>query len=711
MPRPAVFLGALAALVGLAAAGPPGAAKRPVTDAYHGVAVRDDYRWLENAADPEVQKWSDAQNAFTRSVLDALPDREAIGRRVRELSAAPSPEYFQLVFRGRRLFAVKREPPKQQPFLVVLPSADDPKAERVLVDPNAIDDKGTITIDWFVPSRDGKHVAVSLSEGGSESGTVRVFDAETGKALPDVIPRAHGGTAGGSLAWNPEGSAFFYTRYPRGGERSPEDMDFYQQVYVHTLGTLSENDAYSLGRDFPRIAETQLFASDDGRFLLASVKNGDGGEVAQYLLDPDGKWTQVSTFADKAVGARFGPGEELYLLSRDRAPRGKVLRLPLATPSLDKAAIVVPESEAVIQQIRPTESLLYVVDIVGGPMRIRVFDQGGKARGEVPVAPVSSIDELVPLSGDEILFSSESYVVPPAWYRLGPGGKVTRTALFKRSRADFRDTEVVRETVTSKDGSRVPLTILRRKGTKLDRGRLTILAGYGGFGLSQSPSYREALRLWIEQGGVYAEANLRGGGEFGEAWHLAGNLTRKQNVFDDFLACAKFLINAGYTRPERLAIEGGSNGGLLMGAALTQRPDLFRAVVSHAGIYDMLRVELSSNGAFNVTEYGTVKVSEQFFAFHAYSPYHRVQDGVRYPAVLFLTGANDPRVDPMQSRKMTARLQAATGSSSPILLRTSGSSGHGFGTALDESLAQRTDVWAFLLWQLGARYRPVQAPK
>ncbi len=702
-------LAAAAAFLATEAPRPPAAPARPVTDVYHGVAVRDDYRWLENWSDPQVRNWSEAQNAYARFVLDGLPGREAIARRVRQLQASPSPEHFALVRRGGVLFALKSEPPKQQPFLVTLASPDAPQSERVLVDPNVLDPKGGTSIDWFVPSLDGKLVAVSLSEGGSESGTVRVFEAAAGKPLPDVLPRVNGGTAGGSLAWNAGATGFFYTRYPRAGERPPQDMDFYQQVWFHKLGTRAEEDAYALGKDFPRIAETTLQSSQDGHAILASVKNGDGGEVAQFLLDPAGAWTQVSTFADKAVDGNFGPDSALYLLSRSGAPRGKILRLALETPSLEKARVVVPESDAVISHFRTTRHLLYVVDIVGGPNRIRVFDHAGQARGEVPVLQVSSVGLIVPLSGDEALFANQSPVAPPAWYRAGPDGKVARTALAKKSPADFRDTEVLRETATSRDGTKVPLTILRRKGTKLDGNRPTILTGYGGFGVSETPVFSEAIRLWVEQGGVLADANLRGGGEFGEAWHLAGNLTKKQNVFDDFLACARHLIDSGYTRPERLAIQGGSNGGLLMGAALTQRPDLFRAVVSHAGIYDMLRVELSPNGAFNVTEYGTVKDSEQFKALYTYSPYHRVSDGARYPAILFLTGANDPRVDPMQSRKMTARLQAATGSSAPILLRTSGTSGHGFGTALDEALAQETDVWSFLFWQFGLKYRPVES--
>ncbi len=694
----------LFAFLGLEAVAPPATPKRPATDTYHGVAVRDDYRWLETWTDPDVQKWSEAQNAYARSVLDRLPGRQAIARRARELEASPSPEYFALAARGGVVFALKEEPPRQQPFLVALESAGDPRSERVLVDPNALDPKGGTSIDWYVPSLDGQLVAVSMSEGGSESGTVRIFETAAGKALSDVIPRVNGGTAGGGLAWISGASGFFYTRYPRGGERPPEDMDFYQQVWFHKLGTKTEDDAYSLGKDFPRIAETTLQSSEDGRAVLASVKNGDGGEVAQLLRTAAAEWVSVAGFADKAADARFGPDGSVYLLSRQGAPRGKILRLPLGTPSLASASTVVPEEDGVLERFLPTASRLYVVEIVGGPHRLRVFDREGKPKGEVPILPFSSVGSIVRLSGDEVLFRNQSYLAPRAWYRTGPDGKVVRTALAKKSPASFADTEVVRETVTSKDGTKVPLTILRRKGTRLDGHNPTLLSGYGGFGVSEAPGFSDGLRLWIEQGGVYAIANLRGGGEFGESWHLAGNRTKKQNVFDDFLSCARFLIDQGYARPEKLAIEGGSNGGLLMGAALTQRPDLFRAVVSFAGIYDMLRVELSPNGTFNVTEYGTVKDPDQFRALYAYSPYHHVSDGARYPAILFLTGANDPRVDPMQSRKMTARLQAA---GATVLLRTSSGSGHGIGTALDEALAQQTDVWAFLFRELGVQYRPL----
>jgi prolyl oligopeptidase len=292
--------------------------------------------------------------------------------------------------------------------------------------------------------------------------------------------------------------------------------------------------------------------------------------------------------------------------------------------------------------------------------------------------------------------------MPPAWYRFDPGDEEpVKTALVVTSPADFGNVEVTRAFATSKDGTQVPLNIIHRKGIALDGTNPTILYGYGGFGISLTPTFSVRRRLWMDYGGVFVIANLRGGGEYGEDWHLAGNLTRKQNVFDDFIASAEYLIGTGYTQPAKLAIEGRSNGGLLMGAALTQRPDLFRAVIAHVGVYDMLRLELEPNGAFNVTEFGTVRNREHFEALYAYSPFHRVVDGTAYPAVMILTGENDGRVNPANSRRLAARLQAATSSDRPVLLRTSVSAGHGMGTALNERIAQDTDVFSFLIDQLG----------
>lgn len=351
-----------------------------------------------------------------------------------------------------------------------------------------------------------------------------------------------------------------------------------------------------------------------------------------------------------------------------------------------------------------------MIDIIGGPSRLRVFDDQGHSLAAPSLPPVSAIDDAVYIGGGDALFYSSTYLDPPAWYSVdAANGKPVRTAISGTSAVKFDDAEVVREFAVSKDGTRVPLTIIRRKGTKLDGTHPVLLNGYGGFGISLKPSFAGSqTRVWLDQGGISATANLRGGGEYGEEWHKEGELIHKQNVFDDFIACAQYLVEQKYTSPSHLAIIGGSNGGLLMGAAFTQRPDLFRAVVSFVGIYDMLRHELDPNGTFNITEYGTVKDPDQFKALYGYSPYHLVRDGTNYPAILFLTGENDHRVNPMQSRKMTARLQAANSSDHPILLRTTASGGHGFGTALDEQIEERTDVCSFLFDQLGIKYTPVE---
>jgi prolyl oligopeptidase len=351
------------------------------------------------------------------------------------------------------------------------------------------------------------------------------------------------------------------------------------------------------------------------------------------------------------------------------------------------------------------------LDLIGGPSQLRVFDVGKRgtavALPNVALPPISTVHELEHTGDDDLLFQNQSYTEPAAWFLYtNKDRKATRTALVETSPASFTDTEVERTLCTSKDGTQVPINLIRRKGTPKDGISPTLLYGYGGYGISLSPRFQAIRRLWLDHGGVWAVANLRGGGEFGEDWHLAGNLTQKQNVFDDFAACAEHLIRSKVTSAAKLAIMGGSNGGLLVGAALVQRPELFKAVVARVGIYDMLRVELTPNGAFNVTEFGTVKDKAQFEALYRYSPLHNVKDGTAYPAVLFMTGANDPRVEPYNSRKMTARLQTATSSSAPILLRTSAETGHGQGTPLDAEVAENVDIYSFLFQQLGMTATP-----
>ena len=698
----------------------PATPKKPVFNEYQGVKIEDDYQWLEKNNDPAVKAWSAEQNKRTRAYLDKLPDRAALERRLTDLYAKTSPSYSSIVARPGQLFALKFQPPKQQPMLVRLASADDLKSEKVLVDPNQLDAKGTTAIDWFVPSLDGKKVAVSLSHGGSEDGTLHFYEVESGKPLADAIPRVQYPTAGGSAAWNGDGTGIYYTRYPSKGERPEADLHFYQQIYLHKLGTPDSADSYSLGKEFPRIAEIALQSSYDGRYVLAVVANGDGGDFAHYLLGPNNVpkqfsrlsdqikenrvWKQITQFSDQIKQARLGRDNALYLISRADAPRGKILRLPLDRPELSAATVVVPAGEAVIQQLEPATTTLYVGDLLGGPSQIRQFDLNGKNEKTIPIPPISAVQEMETVEDGSLLFKDVSYVAPFVWERVAPNeSQPVATALRGSSPVSFDDIEIVREFALSKDGTKIPLNIMRRKGTKLDGNNPTLLYAYGGYGISMSPSFDFTRRLWFDRGGVYVVANIRGGGEFGEDWHRAGNLTKKQNVFDDFAAAAEYLIKENYTRPEKLAIQGGSNGGLLMGAMITQHPDLMRAVVSSVGVYDMLRVELAPNGAFNVTEFGTVKDPEQFKALYAYSPYHHVTDGTKYPSILMMTGANDGRVAPYHSRKMTARLIEANKSGNPIFLRTSSSAGHGIGTALSERIKQLADIYVFLFAQLGMK--------
>jgi prolyl oligopeptidase len=508
-------------------------------------------------------------------------------------------------------------------------------------------------------------------------------------------------TAGGSAAWNADGAGIYYTRFPRKGERPDADLNFYQQIYFHKLGTVDTEDTYSLGKDFPRIAEVKLEASRDGKFILATVANGDGGDFAHYLLGPDGSWKQITQFGDQIKAARLGRDNALYLLSRADAPRGKILRLPLDNPELANATVIVPPSDPVIQFMEPTASALYVGDLLGGPSQIRRFGLDGKNETLIPIPKISAVSEMESLDDNSLLFRDVSYTEPAAWFKIAAGKtEPVKTALVNTSPVSFADIEVTREFATSKGDTEVPLNIVRRKGTKPDGNNPTLLYGYGGYGISMTPSFDFVRRLWFDRGGVYVVANIRGGGEFGEDWHKAGNLTKKQNVFDDFAAAAEYLIKQKWTRAEKLALLGGSNGGLLMGAMITQHPDLMRAVVSAVGIYDMLRVELAPNGAFNVTEFGTVKDPKQFKALYAYSPYHHVVDDTKYPSILMMTGANDGRVAPYHSRKMVARLDEANKSSNPILLRTSSSAGHGIGTALSERIKQLSDQYSFLFAQL-----------
>lgn len=683
-------------------------------DTIHRVQVRDPYRGLENSADPKVQAWSDAENARTRAYLDALPGRDAIAAKIRRIVTSTSPFWGGLQARGNAVIASYHDPAKQQPSIVVMDANADPKSMRTLLDPNVLDPSGHTAIDWFVASPDGTKVGVSLSKNGSEDGTLHIYDVMTGKEIEQPIDRVQYPTGGGAMAWSADGNSFWYTRYP-GAEVPESERHFNMMLFLHKIGTPVSSDRLVLSarNGIPRTGEIFLDGNRGGAAALASVQLGDGGQWQHYVLEPNGSAIQIGHYADRVIGgAVIANDGTVYGVSRKDAPMGKVVKLAAPyTGGLAAARVIVPEEKnaAIIDggefggALAITENRLAVTRIEGGPNVVTLYDLDSGNPRKLPLPDIAGVGEIDPLPDGDLLYSALTYLEPPYFMRWHAAmGTSSRTALAMTSPVSYADATVTRFFATSKDGTKVPVTIIARNGVKLDGRNPVLLYGYGGFGINLTPGFNGSFRrIWLDAGGIYAIANIRGGGEYGERWHQQGMLTHKQNVFDDFAAAAQELEKRGYTSHAKLAFMGGSNGGLLMGAEITQHPTLPRAVVSAVGIYDMIRSELDPNGAFNITEYGDIKDPAQFRAIYAYSPYHHVVKGTPYPAVLMLEGANDGRVNPMQSRKFAAALQAATSSGLPILLRVSKSSGHGIGNSLDEQIAETTDELSFLIDQLG----------
>jgi prolyl oligopeptidase len=682
--------------------------RESVTTTFHGEDVTEDYRWLEEDSE-RTRKWTAAQDERARAYLSSLEFHEPIHRRVEQVLKVDSTSYARLTRGGSTYFALKTQPPLQQPLLIALAALDDLAGERVVVDPNALDETGATTIDWYVPSPVGDLVAVSLSSHGTEDGTLHVYDATTGELADEVIPGVNSGTAGGSLAWRHDGQGFWYTRHPRPGTVADEDLGFDQDVWLHHLGSSSGDDRQELSGVFAdnRITENFLSSSADGRWVMDHAQKGDGGEWQLFVRSQDDGpgWRLVADIADKCIRAAFG-GSSLFLLSVLDAPRGQVLRLDLDTDAtVTDASLVVPPGSVTIEEIAATDTRLWVTDIDGGPSAIRCFDHDGDALPEVALPETCAVDRLVDLGRDQVAWAVETFVSPRQWWvQRDDDPQPRRTALATVTPVDFSDIEVERVFARSKDGTQVPISLLSRKGTAKDGSAPAVLYGYGGYAISLKPWFEPSWLPWLEQGGVLAVANIRGGGEYGQEWHHAGRLSMKQNCFDDFIACADHLVETKVTSRGRLGLMGGSNGGLLVGAVLTQRPDIAAAVVCAVPVLDSLRSELTPNGAFNVTEFGTVRDPEMFRALRAYSPYHNVRDGTSYPAVLFTAGEFDPRVEAHHAKKMTARLQAATASDQPVLLRVE-SGGHGIGRSLDQMVGEVTDYLAFLFDRLDARFR------
>lgn len=679
---------------------PPTTRKDSVTETFFGTTIADPYRWLEDGHAPAVQDWIAAQNAYTEKTMAGFRDADAIAARVAELALTSTSRASPSIV-GDTLFYLRQTPPQPQAVLVAQPW---PRGEaRMLVDPNAMDGHPAITGYW--PSPDGRYVAYGTAEGGDEQTTIRFVDVATGAILPDALPHAGGGTTPQALVWDADGRGVTYARLPLPGSVPDGELQFNAALYHHALGSDARHDALEFGKDLSKVAEYTLLGSADGAHAAALLHYGDGAPSAVYLRNAGGDWklalgTEANVRAASSIneGAAWD-GDRLLVIAYQDAPRGKLLALDADGAS----KLLVPQGDWAMHSVAPIHGGFLLTEVRGPGWRVRQYTRDGEFVRTVPL-PASGIGigTIASTAGsDRALIAYSGWTIPARWVEYDGATGTLETVFEVKPAADYSNVVAYRLDATSKDGTQVPVTVLAMKGVTPDGKRPAIVYGYGGFGITSAPRFLGPKLAWLERGGVYAVANIRGGGEFGEGWHADGMLAKKQNVFDDFHAAARELVAQGWTDPAHLGILGGSNGGLLMGAELTQHPRDFRAVVSLVGIYDMLRVERWPNGPYNVSEYGTVAKPEDFRWLRAYSPLQNVRPGTDYPAVLLITGVNDPRVAPWQSRKFAAALQSATTSHEPVLLLTRMNEGHGVTASFSQRVGNDAATLSFFAQELG----------
>ncbi|HYL14899.1 MAG TPA: prolyl oligopeptidase family serine peptidase [Terriglobales bacterium] len=681
--------------------GPPKVKREPVEDTLHGHKIVDPYRYLENTDSPETQEYVRQELAYTRSILDPLPGRDKIHARLEQLltigdieTPRPGGDYY---------FYTRREGMQNQPVLYVREGVNG--KDRVLVDANQLAADGTIALDWWYPTHDGKYVAYGTSPSGSEMSTLHIIETASGKLLPDTIER----TRACSVAWKLDNSGLYYTRYPRKGE-VPQGQEMYNRhVFYHALGTDPAKDPLIFGEgrnpeDWPSVG-----LSNDDRWLLIVV--GQGWTKSElYLADlkAGSQAVRITTGKEFLYSGDIFNGK-IYITTNEHAPRYRVLVTDAAKPARENWKEIIPETDAVLQDTGIFGGKLMAAYEKNAVSQLKLFDLEGKRLTDVPLPAIGSLAGLGGLwDREESFFGFQSFTVAPSIYRYD---LQTRAAsLWAKVDAPSIDSsayEVNQVWYQSQDGTRVPMFVVDKKGLEKNSKNPTLLTGYGGFNISLTPTFRRNAYIWLEHGGIYAVANLRGGAEFGEDWHRAGMRDKKQNVFDDFIAAAEYLINEKYTDRDHLAIQGGSNGGLLMGAMMTQRPDLFRAIVCQVPLLDMLRYQNFQIAKLWIPEYGSADDPKQFEWLYAYSPYHHVKPGIEYPAILFMTADTDTRVDPMHAKKMAALMQAeaknGTSRERPILLRIETKAGHGAGKPVTKQIEEGTDIYSFLFWQLGVK--------
>jgi prolyl oligopeptidase len=695
----------------------PKATRLDLIDTLHGVRVPDPFRWLEDDAGADTRAWVDAENALTRSVLDG-PSRDALQRRL--TAAYDHPRTTSFVARGGREFFTRNPGLIDQPILYVRDSggAGDAPAhraeERVLLDPNTLTTDGTTALTAYFPSDDGRLIAYALSVHGSDRQEIRVRDVVTGEDRDDRLVWVKFA----SVAWTTDASAFFYLRFPEPGSVPPADEQYFGRIYRHRLGDPQQADVLVFGRPDQKEVVPLVDVSHSGRWIVITAQRG-ASDDAEVSVAEVGRWSPEG--GDRAAVPEMVPifsgfdaayhfiGEaagSLLFRTTKGAPMGRVVAVDPEHPERG-AREVVPESTDRLSLGTVARDTLVLSYLHDASDRVRLFDLSGGPRGELPLPGIGSIVTLDATPDDDcvrVIYTSftdppTALVFPLTRDAKEPGDRAggIRAPAYETRQVFYR----------SQDGTRVSMFLVHRAGLPIDGARRVLLSGYGGFNISRTPGFDPGNVPFLDDGGVFALANLRGGGEYGDAWHRAGMLEQKQHVFDDFIAAAEFLIASGYTTPDRLAIEGGSNGGLLVAAVMLQRPDLFGAVICRVPVADMLRYHLFTVGRFWIPEYGSADDPAQFAFLFRYSPYHNVRGGVRYPPALVMTADTDDRVAPGMAKKFAARLQADA-DGGPFLIRIETKAGHGMGKPVTKVIEEDADIFAFLDRYLAASGDPAR---
>ncbi|HEV3425757.1 MAG TPA: prolyl oligopeptidase family serine peptidase [Paraburkholderia sp.] len=693
--------------------GPPVAPVRPVTDTYFGTPVVDNYRYMENLKDPEVQRWMKAQATYTRKVLDSIPGRNLLAQRLLGL-AGKDLRRDQFTRRGDRLFYEVMEPGANLAKLAYRDGVDG--AEHILVDPARLtrDSAHHYALDWYSPSWDGRYVAYGVSEGGSEQSVLHIVDLTTGKVRAESIDR----TSDCVVSWRNDNASFFYLRYPRTGPDTPPALTEYNAVtYLHVLGQRPNGDGdeavfghgVSAAVDVPEGQGTYVLLSPDSPYAVAVAnRNMDNAPNSFFVVPLDQihgaqtPWQKIAEPDDGVTDVHLR-GDRLYFLSEKGASRFQILSTPLAQPDVAHAEVVVPEGQNVLDSFSLGSDAIYIGERAGASFELQRVSFDGKDSRTIRLPFAGTVGDLgTDPRAPGVMFNLQGWVRAPREIAYDPKtDAATDTGLIPASKTESADVEAHDEFATSYDGTRIPVSIIAQKGVQRDGTHPTIVFGYASYGTSMDPYYDPAWQAWIAHGGIVAVSHMRGGGEYGDAWHRAGQKLTKINTMLDFIASAQYMIDQHYTQSKFLVANSASAGGIVMGGALEIDPGLFHVILDDVGDSDTLRSETEPNGPPNVPEFGSTTNEPGFHGLYAMSAYAHVHDGTPYPAVMFTTGANDPRVSSWHMLKMAARVQAATSSGRPVLLRIDYDAGHGIGSSLTQYANELADEWSFALWQMG----------